>query len=72
MDNFLDILIQEKFKKLLEAKRDGELYDFKKELKEEIMNRKEEIKKSSKSQWDSVEKILREMEKSNIKNENLH
>ncbi|MTI49587.1 hypothetical protein [Sporosalibacterium faouarense] len=67
-DKIVDILIQKKFKQALEAKKEGKLYDFRKELKNEIVSRKEEIINISEKQWSSAEKLLDEIEE----NKNIH
>ncbi len=59
---FLDIVIQSKFKKALDAKKEGKLYDFRKELRDELESREDEIKHISRNEWDNVKKVLSEIQ----------
>ena len=67
-NDILDMVIQTKFKKVLDAKKEGRLYDFRKELKKELLERKKEIRSISNIQWMEVEKILNEIENGTRKN----
>ncbi|WP_425447672.1 hypothetical protein [Dethiothermospora halolimnae] len=65
VNEMLDIMIQQKFEKVLNARRQGELYDFKKDLKDELESRESEIKELYPGQWDKVEDLLSEIKKVN-------
>ncbi len=66
-NEILDMVIQTKFKKVLDAKREGKLYDFRLELRKELQARSNEIRSISAKQWITVEKILNQIEKSSLK-----
>lgn len=58
----LDMVIQSKFKKALDAKKEGKLYDFRRELRDELESRENEIKHISTHEWDNIKKVLREIQ----------
>lgn len=61
LNKIVDLLIQEKFLQAIEAKKEGKLYNLKQELRDELKSREQEIKNISQEQWNSAEKLLKEM-----------
>ena len=57
----LNMAIQAKFKKALDAKKEGKLYDFKKELRDDLESRENEIKHISRHEWKKIKKVLKEI-----------
>lgn len=61
-NKIIDMVIQKKFKEVLQAKKEGRNYNFKQELKDELKLREEEIKEVSQNEWHKAKKILSEIE----------
>lgn len=68
-NSVIDIVIQKKFKKALEAKKERKLFDFRKELKDELESMEKELRNISKNQWNSAKKLINEI---TLDRNNLH
>lgn len=64
----VDIMIQKKFKELVDAKREGKSYDFKNELKKELQTTLQQIKDNNPLEKVEITNLLQEIEKHRTKN----